>query len=702
MRRVSVYGLLAVVSVMMADGGGLAAADGQGEVANPCLSPANRIIAENCKPGNPPTEWDINGAGDPTIQGFAADISYNRGDTAQFKIKTDSSQYRLDIYRTGWYQGLGARLITTLQPSATLPQTQPDCVTDWSTRLYDCGNWGVSASWPIPADALSGVYVARLVRADGRSTWRTDNSQVAGGRPEGGAMWGGALRNAIKEPRASHIVFIVRDDASSADIVMQTTDPDWTAYNSYGLGSVYNARTAGGESGGQNARAYKVSRNRPLTTRDANAINQYFHSEFSLVRWLERNGFDVTYISGLDADRYGHLLKRHKLFITTGHDEYWSADQRRNVEAARDAGVNLAFLTGNDVYWKIRYEPSIDGSNTPYRTLVCYKDSHTVLDDMGELQQEYKLDPVREIWTGLWRDASPSNPEGPQPENALTGTIFTVNANAQGPMTVPATFGKLRFWRNTEVARLRDGEHVVYGFGMLGHEWNEDLDNGFRPAGLIRLSETIQDGATYAFDWGSVWNDGTGVHSMTLYRAPSGALVFSGASAQFAWALDNFHDYPTARRGGLSENPFSFRVGASPYGPSRAVQQAMVNLFAEMGIQPRNLQADLVPATRSSDRSGPTSRVLMPADGATVSAEVVTITGTAADVGGVVAGVEVSVDGGKSWRRATGTDKWSYEWRVPDGTGSVTILSRATDDSVNMEKPGRGVKVSYAKRTATR
>jgi hypothetical protein len=437
-----------------------------------------------------------------------------------------------------------------------------------------------------------------------------------------------------------------------------------------------------------------------LATRAGNAINQYFHSEFSLVRWLERNGFDVTYLTGLDADRYGQLLKRHKLFITTGHDEYWSADQRKNVEAARDAGVNLAFLTGNDVYWKVRYEPSIDGSNTPYRTLVCYKEGHTILDDMGELQPEYKLDPMKDVWTGLWRDASPTNPEGPQPENALTGTIFTVNANAQGPMTVPARFGKLRFWKNTEVAKLREGEHVVYAFGMLGHEWNEDIDNGFRPAGLIRLSETIQDGSTYAVDWGSVWDEGTGVHHMTLYRAPSGALVFSGASAQFAWALDNFHDYWTARRGGLSENPYSFRVGMSPYGPSRAVQQAMVNLFADMGIQPRNLQVDLVPATRSTDTRAPSSRVLTPGDKTRVSGEVVTISGTAADVDGVVAGVEVSVDGGKRWHPATGIDKWTYEWRVPEGSGTATILSRATDDSVNMEKPSRGTTVSYAPRTA--
>ena len=60
----------------------------------------------------------------------------------------------------------------------------------------------------------------------------------------------------------------------------------------------------------------------------------------------------------------GSLLIDHKVFLSTGHDEYWSGQQRANVEAARDAGVNLAFFSGNEVFWKTRWEPSIDGSNT--------------------------------------------------------------------------------------------------------------------------------------------------------------------------------------------------------------------------------------------------------------------------------------------------------------------------------------------------
>ena len=51
----------------------------------PCA--ANAITAENCLAGNPSSEWDVNGAGDPSIQGFATQISVNRGSTVQFKVR---------------------------------------------------------------------------------------------------------------------------------------------------------------------------------------------------------------------------------------------------------------------------------------------------------------------------------------------------------------------------------------------------------------------------------------------------------------------------------------------------------------------------------------------------------------------------------------------------------------------------------------
>ena len=675
---------------------------------DPCVAPANRIIAENCRPGNPSTEWDINGWGDPTIQGFATDISYHTGATAEFKILTPSTLYRIDLYRMGYYGGLGARLMGTVRPSAQLPQAQPECLQDWSVRLYDCGNWAVSASWRIPSDAVSGVYVARLVREDpGGASWRMDNARQPGAQPEAvphayGALGMGKLESPLKEPRASHVIFVVRDDSSKADVVMQTSDPTWQAYNTYGLGSTYNGLTATGASGGRVARANKVSFNRPFSNRTSGSVNQFFNAEYALARWLERNGYDVTYFAGVDSDRRGDLLKNHKLFISIGHDEYWSGAHRKNVEAARDAGVNLAFMSGNEVFWRIRYEPSIDSTRTPYRTVVVYKETHSYDTPTNELQPGQKIDPMRDEWTGTWRDASPFNPLGPQPENALTGTIFTVNANRMDPLVVPAKYAKLRFWRNTEVATLAPGETAVLGNGILGHEWDEDLDNGFRPAGIIHLSETTMDGVPYPVDWGTVYDAGTATHHLTLYRARSGALVFGAGCVQYAWGLDDFHDNQTAV-GGIRANPYSHRVTRDPYGPVRALQQATANLFADMGIQPKSLQPDLAPATPSLDKGRPLSKIVSPPSTANIATGAMTISGTATDTGGgLVAAVEVSTDGGKTWHAATGTDHWTYTGTIAAGAASSTIVSRATDDSVNTETPGRGVVVQHGRSTAVR
>src|SRR5262245_59575590 len=90
--------------------------------ANPsCTSPANKIVAENCKPGNPRTEWDINSSGDPSIQGFATEMSVNAGETVNFKIRTHSPKYRIDVYRMGWYGGNGARRVVSFRPTIPLP-----------------------------------------------------------------------------------------------------------------------------------------------------------------------------------------------------------------------------------------------------------------------------------------------------------------------------------------------------------------------------------------------------------------------------------------------------------------------------------------------------------------------------------------------------------------------------------------------------
>jgi Domain of unknown function (DUF4082)/Bacterial Ig-like domain/Bacterial Ig domain len=589
-----------------------------------CAAPPNAVVAENCLPGQAASEWDISGAGDASIQGYAAQFSVNRGTTVQFKVDTNAAAYRFDIYRMGYYGGAGARRVATVTPTATLPQTQPSCLNDAATGLIDCGNWAVSGSWAVPATATSGIYFAKVTRTD------------TGG--------------------ASHIFFVVRDDASTSNLLFQTSDTTWQAYNNYGGNSLYAGSPAG--------RAYKVSYNRPFNTRAVDGGQDWvFNAEYPMVRWLESNGYDVSYFSGIDSDRLGSLIQQHRVFLSVGHDEYWSGAQRANVEAARNNGVNLAFFSGNEVFWKTRWENSIDGSATPYRTLVTYKETHA----------NAKIDPTA-AWTGTWRDPRFSPPaDGGRPENALTGQIFMANDTGQDySIIVPEADGKMRLWRNTSVATLAAGQSATLPVGTLGYEWDADLDNGFRPPGAIRLSSTTLTINGVLQDFGSNYGSGTLTHALTLYKHSSGARVFGAGTIQWPWGLDANHD------------------GAATSTDVR-MQQATVNLFADMNAQPTSLQTGLVAATASTDVTAPTSTITAPAAGANLALNTaVTISGTAADAGGgVVGGIEVSVDNGTTWRRANGRASWTYSW-TPTVAGTYTIRTRAADDSGNLEAPSAG------------
>jgi Domain of unknown function (DUF4082)/Secretion system C-terminal sorting domain/Bacterial Ig domain len=577
----------------------------------------NPVADENLLPGTPASIWDISGAGDLSIQGFASDISVNKGSTIQFKINVTGAptNYGIRIYRMGYYQGNGAREVANLGSFVSVSQPAP--VSDPATGLVDCGNWAVSASWAVPSSAVSGIYFAKLTRADNSG--------------------------------ASHVVFIVRDDAGNADLLFKTSDATWQAYNIYGGKSLYT---------GTGGKASKVSYNRPFLTRAGGggggaSEDWVFNAEYPMVRWLERNGYNVSYTTDVDMDRDVSVIapSKHRVLLSVGHDEYWSLAERTKFETARANGVHLAFFSGNEVYWKTRWENSIDGSNTPNRTLVCYKEGAT-----GENQCGGKCDPLPNVWTGLWRDGcSPTYAanDGCKPENALTGQISWVDNTSS--ITVPFAYKDYRIWRNTSIPSLTSGQVATFTAGTLGYEWDAETPafSSFYPNGRILMSETNAAGKT---------------HKLSLYKHSSGALVFGAGTVQWSWGLDANHDRGSA--------PADVRM-----------QQATVNLLADMNVQPATLQAGLVAATASTDATAPVTTINTPLQNAIITQGLpVTVSGVATDAA-TVAGVEISVDGGVTWVPATGTNNWSYTF-TPASTGTVTIRSRGFDDSGNMEGAG--------------
>jgi hypothetical protein len=263
--------------------------------------------------------------------------------------------------------------------------------------------------------------------------------------------------------------------------------------------------------------------------------------EYPMARWLESQGYDVSYVTNMDIHADPNLLLQHKTFLSVGHDEYWSQAMRDNVEQARDAGVNLAFFSANTAYWRVRFEPS--GAGEPDRVMVCYKDPAA-------------NDPIAPTYR--WRD-----PENNRPENALLGVMYTGDDvfNLYGGYDHIVANSADPYY---EFTGLNDGDALL---GLVGFEWDAVVDNGFTPAGLVVLSQSIVNptGVTPGLPPGT----DTTISNAVRYTAASGAKVFASGSIQWMWGLDS-----TGVGGALGPR-VDFRA-----------QQFVVNLLRNMGALP--------------------------------------------------------------------------------------------------------------------
>jgi hypothetical protein len=360
---------LAAAGAAGAAGAAITACSGSGAAPAPSIQRRDatappkprRTVPENSLPGDP--YWEIsNLGGEYEIEGYAGKASVLTGESFPLFVSTQSSGFQVTAFRLGWYQGTGARKVW--QSRAVHGSVQKSPVIIDSTNTVDT-DWDPVIDVPTD-DWPAGAYLLRL---DADS---------------------GAQR---------YVPVTVRSASTAGKVVLKNCVQTWQAYNTWGGYDLYV-----GPAGEYADRSLVVSLDRPY---DLNGADMFLTYERNAIKLAEYMGLDPAYVTSMDIAADPHLLDGASALISLGHDEYWTPAERANVTAARNAGVNLAFLGANAMFRRTRLEATALGDA---RLVVCYKTSYTE-DPM------YGKDNA--LVTSDWRD-----PPDPDPESSLIGTIY--------------------------------------------------------------------------------------------------------------------------------------------------------------------------------------------------------------------------------------------------------------------------------------
>jgi hypothetical protein len=422
-------------------------------------------------PGSPDWQTDVL-SDDVTgqIKGYATATSVNQGNSIGLRISVNPpQQYTIDVYRMGWYCGDGGRLMQHIGPLSGT--TQPNCPMDAQTGMIEC-QWALSYTLAVPTTWTTGIYLAKLTNANGYS---------------------------------NYIVFTVRDDGRLADLLYQQPVLTYQAYNPYPDGnggkSLYEFNSSEALTGLGTQRAVKVSFDRPYDGDGSGNFAFELYWERYFVTWIESMGYDVSYTTDIDTHVNGARPLSFKGFLSVGHNEYWSKQMYDAIQAARDAGVNLAFFGADPIYWQVRLESS---GGVPNRRIACYKDA--------------TLDPTADtlLTTILWRDLG-------RPEQAVVGVQYTTDGDYYSNQPLIIKNSSSWVWSGTNFV---DGTAIP---GLVGYE----VDKLFAeyPAPASQSYTTLAD---------SPYQDCCNPldkSQSSIYRALSGAWVFAAGTMSWNWAL---------------------------------------------------------------------------------------------------------------------------------------------------------------------
>jgi hypothetical protein len=423
----------------------------------------NPITAENALPGS--STWSSGTVAAGGLDGYASEISVLPGAQLHLHVTAPTAvRYRVEVYRLGWYQGLGARLLACL-PSCTTDEpaalTPPIAVPDPATGYLDAG-WPITDTVAIGANWVSGEYLAKLV--------------LTAGTPAG---------------QVHYIPFVVREATPTSQILVQVGVNTWEAYNNWGGKSLYDFNSTNDQ------QAYEVSFNRPWVI---NWNTGPFQFELDAIRFLERNGYDISYATDIDTAQGLDALSARRAVVVIGHDEYWSKEIRDAMDVAQAAGTNMVFLGANTGYWQMRY-------GNDYRSMFEYRSS--ALDPNPD--PATKTDEFRYL-----------NP--PRPECLLEGVQDVDGLSLVTPLDYQVATGALAnpWFNGTGFTQ----SSVVNG--VVGYEWDTAQQPGCPPAQIL-------------FTWSGQNTYGVPSEAdAATFTAASGARVFAAGSLQFSWGLDSY------------------------------------------------------------------------------------------------------------------------------------------------------------------
>jgi hypothetical protein len=414
------------------------------------------IVAENARPGT--ADWRIPAKAGRGIAGYADTTSAQPGDTVTLFVSSDAD-WDVTAYRMGWYGGdMGRQVWRSPQQKGV---AQAKATVESTTHMAEA-RWSPSLRIKIADDWLPGDYLLVLRATNGG---------------------------------AHDVPLTVRDDNSSAALVIVNAVTTWQAYNTWGGCSLYVCPGLKSAS-----RATVVSFDRPYDHGYNSGSADFLDHELSLVALAEELGLDATYVTDVDVDRNPGLVLHHKAVVSLGHDEYYSSAMRGALVAARDSGVNLAFFGANAIYRRIRLEPSWDGR--PRRHEVNYR---TMADPAA------KSDP--KAATVQWRLA-PLN----LPEAEIVGVQY-----ACSPVSADMRIVDPSAW-------VFAGTGVTAGTALpnvVGNEYDRVFAGPWTPTNLEVLAHsplTCRGKADFA--------------DMSYYAAPSGAGVFASGSIHWICSID--------------------------------------------------------------------------------------------------------------------------------------------------------------------